>query len=278
MDLILWMPSVATTGILVFGLFLCRKTIASFLTKGIELKFNSKLEKLKSDLRQKEELHKLELQTREAEIATLRDYAVNSLATRNQAMHKRQVEAVEQIWSTVQDLAPAKRISSLMAVIKFKPALEAANKNENFRNIFSILDEKLDPDKTDQRMATKARPFVTPMVWAFFSAYEAIAMLAVIKLKFFKSGVGSEKWLNTDAMSQLIKTALPHQSDFVDEHGHEGFHFLLEELENRLLTELQKMVSGEIPDQNNLEQAATIIKNSRETMNMAKQGYDEAGQ
>ncbi|WP_291321271.1 hypothetical protein [Desulfonatronospira sp.] len=276
MDLTLWMPSVATTSILALGLFLGRKMIASFLTKGVEHKFNSKLEKLKSDLRQKEELHKLELQSKQAEITALRDYAVNSMATRNQAMHKRQVEAVELIWSTVQDLAPAKRISSLMAVIKFEPALEEAAKNENFRHLFSILDEKLDPSKTGQSMAAKARPFVTPMVWAFFSAYEAIAMLAVIKLKFFKSGIGSEKWLNTDAMSQLIKTALPHQSDFIDKYGHEGFHFLLDELENKLLTELQKMMSGVVPDQNNLEQAAKLINSSRETMNMAKQSYDEA--
>lgn len=278
MNLTSWIPSLTMTGVLALVLYFSRKMIATFLTKGVEHKFNSKLEKIKADLRQKEELLKTDLSSKEAEIAALRDYAINSVATRNQAMHKRQIEAVEQIWSAVQELAPAKRISSLMAVINFGPALEEAAKNEKFRHLFSILDEKLDPEKTEtnQSMAVKARPFVTPMVWAVFSAYEAIAMLAVIKLKFFKSGVGSEKWLNTDNVSQMVKTALPDQSDFIDKHGHEGFHFLLDELENSLLTELRKMISGDVPDQKDLEQAAQLINSSRETMNMVKQSYDAA--
>jgi hypothetical protein len=53
---------------------------------------------------------------------------------------------------------------------------------------------------------------------------------------------------------------LPHYSQFIDEHGYSGFHFLLEDLEKHLIAELQKMVRGDEQDEASVEQATRIME------------------
>jgi hypothetical protein len=68
------------------------------------------------------------------------------------------------------------------------------------------------------------------MAWAVFSAYQAIATQALIKLELIKSGVGKDL-LDKNAVPKLVKAVLPHQAAYIDKFGDAGLHYLLEELE-----------------------------------------------
>jgi hypothetical protein len=133
------------------------------------------------------------------------------------------------------------------------------------RRLFDILGSGFDPKKLMGIGATKARPFVSPMVWALYSAYSAIVMQAVAKLLVLQSGVPS-KIIDQVKVAKLIKIALPDHSSYVDKFGDAGYHYLLDELEERLLNEINRMLAGKESDKASLDQAAAILRQSNEVV------------
>ena len=139
MTLIEWLPSITSTAILGIVLWLCRNLIATRLTKSVQHEFNTKLESLRSELRDKEELLKADLRSKEAEISVLRGGAITAMASRQVALDKRLLEAIDQLWSAVTALGPAKTISSMMSVVNFDIAAEEAVHNVKLREMFTTM-------------------------------------------------------------------------------------------------------------------------------------------
>lgn len=260
------------TAILAVVLWLGRKLIATRLTKSVQHEFDTKLESLRTELRKKEELLKADLRSKEAEIAALRGGAMTAMASRQVALDSRRLEAVDQLWAAVTALVPARIISSFVTVFKFKEVAEETSRNAKLREMFAMVGSGFDPKKLDLSSSAKARPFVSPMAWALFSAYRAIAMQAVAKLEIIKLGIGAKDILDKDAIAKLVKAALPHHEAYIDKFGDAAYHYLLDELETRLLDELQKMLAGVEADRASVEQAAEILRRSNELMDSAKQG------
>lgn len=271
MNLIDWIPSVTTSGILAIILWLARNLIATRLTKSVQHEFDAKLETLRAEFRANEELLKADLRSKENEIAALRTGALTAMASRQVALDKRRLEAVDQLWSTVTALGPAKSISSFMAVLKFENVAEEAAKNVKFREIFTMMGTGFDLTKMDLSYSEKARPFISPMAWALFSAYQSIVIHAVAKLEIIRSGIDAKDILNKDAIEKLIKAALPHHGTYIDKFGDTAYHYLLEELEARLLDELRKMLAGVEADKASVDQAAEILSRSNDLSALTKQ-------
>ena len=59
-------------------------------------------------------------------------------------------------------------------------------------------------------------------------------------------------------MRDVMKAALPHQGKFIDENNPSSYHFLLEELKDRLLAELKNMLEGKDVDKAAISQAKEI--------------------
>lgn len=259
-----WVPSIVTTGLLALALWFGRKLIGTHLVKSVEHEFNARLEAVRAEFREKEELLKADLRSKESEIADLRGGAMTAMASRQMALDKRRLEAVEQLWSALTALAGAKGITIFMAVMKFEAVAEEAARNAQFREMFTIMGGAFDIAKVDLSGASKARPFVSPIAWALFSAYQAIAMQAVMKLHIIKSGIGAKDYFDKDAVAKLVKAALPHQAGYIDKYGDAGYHYLLEELEESLLAAMRNMLAGEETDRASVEQAAEILRLSNE--------------
>lgn len=272
MDVTPWIPSITTTSLLAVALWLGRNVIKTRLTKSVEHEFNTKLEALRSEFRQREELLKADLRSKETDIATLRSGVMDAMASRHMAMDKRRLEAVDQLWSAVTAQAPAKAVASFMAVLKFEAVAEEAARNREFRQIFEAMGLGCDPKTFDLSGAAKARPFVSSMAWALYSAYSAIAGVAVIKLQAIKSGIGAKDFSSKEVVAKLVKAALPHRSRYIDEHGDVAYYYLLDELEQRLLEECRKMLAGEETDKTGLERAAEIVKLSTQLSESSREG------
>ena len=262
-----WIPAIVTTGGVVFGfiLLLGRKLIVTSLVKSVEHKFNERLEAVRAEFREKENAFEADLRLKENEILDLRSGAMTAMISRQMALDKRRLEAIDQLWSSMIALSGARNISSLMAGVNFDTAAEEATRNPKVREAFTMMNSAFDHKKLDLNGAEKARPFVSPMAWALFSAYRAIAMQAVVKLQIIKVGIGADL-LEKDAVSNLVKAALPHRSEFINKYGDAGYHCLLEELEEALLAALRKMLAGEETDQASLERANDILMRSNELM------------
>ncbi|MDD5451482.1 MAG: hypothetical protein PHT49_06255 [Desulfovibrionales bacterium] len=219
---------------------------------------------LEAELRQGEERLRTELRAKEAEIAALRGGAMTALASRQIAVDKRRLDAVDQLWAATMALAPARALSNWLSVFKFEAAAERAERDPKVRQLFDMMGGGFDIKLLGSADAQKARPFVSPMAWAIFTALQAICVHAAMRWQILKSGLGKQDFANTDSIDKLLKTALPHQPAYIDKYGPEGYHYLLDELETRLLRELQSMLVGGEADKANLEQAAEILKQSNE--------------
>jgi len=163
-------------------------------------------------------------------------------------------------------LRPVNYISQVVSVFKFPEAAAEARANPQMRQVVSSFSQGFDTTKLDLSGSQKARPFVSPMAWAVFSAYLAILMQAVVKFSALKFGVGKD-YTNYVKLSELVKSVLPHQSDFIEEYGSDAYHYLLGELEERLLVELRSMLAGVEDDKKTVAQAAQIQKLAEEVQN-----------
>ncbi len=261
-----WIPAISTTTFLAFALWLLRSVISTRLTKSVQHEFDEKLELLRTNLRNSEESFKADLRAKDTQIEVLRSGAISGLASRQAALDKRRIEAVDQLWSAVTALAPAKSASAWMAAIKFKEAAQVASKNEQFRKIFETLGGSIDLKTIGINDASKARPFVSQIAWALYSAYQTIVIFAVVKLQMLRSGLDMPDALDTDSVSKLIQVVLPHRTEYIQKYGDSAHYYLLEELESRLLEELQKILKGAESDKASVEQAAAILKETERVM------------
>ncbi len=260
MELVPWLPALTTTGLLVAVLWFGRELISTRLTKSVQHEFNKKIESIRADLRTSEESFKAQLREKEAEIEALRSGALSALANRQAALDKRRLEAVDQLWSAFNALAPARAIAANMAFIKFESAAQKAEHDPKVRQFFEMISGGFDPRSMNLSGAEKARPFISPMAWAVFSAFHAVTMHSVIRLEVLKGGLGTEDFTDNKAIEKLVVAALPHYADYVEKKGPSVYYHVLEALEARLLAELQSMLSGVESDQASLEQAAKIIR------------------
>ncbi len=118
--------------------FVARNWLVAWISKGVEYRFDVKLEELRAELRKKEERLKSELRDREAEIATLRNSVLSGSASRQSLLDKRRFEAVEKVWTAVNDLALLKPLSGVMAIVNFQEVAKDAN-HPNMRRFLSTI-------------------------------------------------------------------------------------------------------------------------------------------
>ena len=108
-------------------------------------------------------------------------------------------------------------------------------------------------------MALKQRHLATVDVGP--SRRPGVAIFAYLQAKVLASGLeGAGKIIDTEHVGGMLKTALPHMTKYIDEHGSSGFHYLLDDLEAKHLTELRGMLEGENVDAASVEQSAKIMK------------------
>ena len=261
-----WLPATVTTGALATALWLARKVIITRLTHSVQYEFEAKLESIRSQLRESEERIKADLRAKEAEIATLRSGALTALANRQVAIDKRRLEAVDQLWTAVVTLARTKAVASLLAVVNFEKTAARAEREPKLRTMFEAVATGFNVTNLDLSGAEKARPFLSPMVWAVFSALRATSMHSVMQLNILKSGLPANGLIKDDEIAKLIKTVLPHYTDLLDKYGSRSFHLILDALETKLLQEVELMMKGGESDKAAVAQAAEILRLSIEAM------------
>lgn len=260
----LLLASVGSPALFALVLWLARNLIITRLTKSVESEYARLLETYKFDLRKSEESFKADLKNKEVEIAALRSGTLSAISSRQLLLDKKRMEASEEIWASVVSLGAFKLVSTWMSIIKFEEAAEAAKHDPKVRKLVEVLDKQIDPEfLKSQLVPTKSRPFVTPMLWASYSAYSTVMMQAVMRAFVIKHGVGAEL-MKEEKSAELLKLVLPHQAGYIDKFGASCYHYLLEELEEKIIKEIHNTISGASTDDDSIQQAAAVIKKCNE--------------
>lgn len=259
-----WFPAITTTGVLAFALWLGRNLIVTRLTNAVRHEHDVRLKEIEHDLRAADEHMKAELRKKEVELDALRSGALSGVATRQSELYKKQLFAVEAVWAGINKLARAKGVIQSISILKFEAAVKEAARNPELRDTFKTLGSGLDENSIETPDVDNCRPFLTPMAWAYFSAYKAIVGYYYVKQKFLETGIEYTDIIKHDHVKKLIETALPNQAPTLEKYGAEYLHLYFDELESKLLTELNKIIVGESNNQESIKQAADIIKASEE--------------
>lgn len=252
-----WIPALTTTSLLGGALLLARSLIMTRLRNSVKNEFDSKLEILRSELKSKE-----------AQIESLRSGAMSGLLTRQGALYERKLKAIDQIWSSVKELEKAKYISATLGTLKFEACARESARNPKFREFIETIGGNFDLASIDMSGSKLARPYLTPLAWAYFSAYSSVIMQAVAVMQVLKIGVdNAEKYLNFENTNNLLKTVLPSSAEYIDTYGMAGHHHLLDKIEQLLLLELKNIQEGKEDDKENARRAAEIIEEVEKVSN-----------
>jgi hypothetical protein len=254
-----WIPT-AIAFIMASILLAARYSIKAGIERSIQHKFEAKLETLRAELQMHEEEQKSALRFREAEINALRDIVLSGRAHRQSLLDKRRLEAVERLWTAVVQLSPYKFVSASMAIIKVEAVAKEASRNPALRDLFGTITRHVPTQPVPEYQIYNERPFVSPKSWAFFSAYYAIVKVAHLRTESLKNGVDPADVVDTIKVKDLLKAVLPHQTTFVDKYDIGAAHYLLEEIEDSLLSELRRTLDGGDIDDADLAQSAKIMQ------------------
>ncbi|MFJ2709754.1 hypothetical protein ACIOZM_02565 [Pseudomonas sp. NPDC087346] len=268
----IFLASGGSAALFALALWLARNLIITRLTKSVEAEYSKLMEAYKFDLRKLEESFKADLKTKETEIAALRNGTLSAISNRQLLLDQKRMTAAEEVWASVVSLGTFKFVSSWMSVIKFEEAAEAAKNDPKVRRLVEALDRQIDPEFIKKQLVpSTARPFVTPMLWAAYSAYSSVMMQAVMGAFVIKHGVGA-KVISNEKSSEILKLVLPHQADYIDKFGVSCYHYLLEELEEKIIKEIHHTISGASTDDDGLQQAAAVIKKCNEIVTPVEKG------
>ncbi|TLM63960.1 MAG: hypothetical protein FDZ69_12050 [Deltaproteobacteria bacterium] len=264
-----WIASLSTTGLFAFALWLLRGVIKTRLINAVRHEYEKDIEQLKTTLRMSEEVFKTDLKEKEKQIEALRSGALSAIMTRRNTLYARQLQAIEDIWGAVVSLSYGKSISATMAILKYEEAVKEAANSERFRKTFEWLSVNYDANQV-YNQANRARPFVSELAWAYFSAYQTIIAHGVLRLKTLQIGVGKE-FSDHDSILKIVKTALPEYSEFIAEHGVNSLHYLLDAIETKLLKEIQTMLKDTGSDAEDIKRAAQILEETEKLMSVNEQ-------
>jgi hypothetical protein len=243
-------PTVAwlSLGLSIFwpiAVFAGRNLLKAYIERGVQHQFDIKIEAVRSELRNSE-----------AEVSSLRSAVLSGSAGRQSLLDKRRFEAVEKIWTAVNDFAHLRMLSEMMTTLDFKQMSSEVNHPE-MRQVVKFLETTAPPiEQMKKNVARDEQPFVTDLAWAYFVAYKSILMGGYIRLQTLKAGLQ-----NAD---KILIAALPHQAEFIEQNDPEMYHFLLEELEGYLLAELRKILDGADADQMSIQRSKVIMKAVKE--------------
>lgn len=159
-----------------------------------------------------------------------------------------------------------------MSFMNLEKIAENVGANSRFRDFIKISGGGFDPSKLDYSTANLARPYVSDMAWALFSAIQSVIGYYVAHWAALSNGIDSRKMVANDAVSKLILAVAPEYKEYLDANGLSASYQLLERLDSLLLGELKRMYNDYQQDKDSVEQAAEILKHARilnEKMNAA---------
>jgi hypothetical protein len=239
-------------------IFIARHWLIAWVSGAVQHNFDRQIEEVRADLRKSEERYKSELRGKEAEIAALRDNVLAGSTSRQALLDKRRFEAVEKVWTSVNDLAQLKTVSATLAAMNYKAIIENRSdpKIDEYLSTLTSISAKLELKDA----ARDERPFVSELAWGYFTAYKWILHANSIRLQILKNSNEEPSKHFSDAWFRpVLKAVLPHRGKFINESRPEEYHHLLEEIEGCLLTELRKILEGKEADQNAAARAKEIM-------------------
>jgi cell division protein FtsB len=260
-----WAPAITSSTVLAVLGFLAGTYYRAKVEKTVQHRLDRQLEEPRAKLRTEEESLRADLRSKEDQIAALRSGMLSGITQRQAGLDKRRLEALERLWAATVSRSRLKILSQMASAIEMEKAIEMAAQQSpealGIREFADVIWKASGAESyTADTLADNERPFLQPLTWALFSAYRQVLTLPVAQIAAMRTGVGGKLLADPKPILELVKSALPHQSSFVDSNGTVALPYLVNELEEKLLTEITADLERRHSDSKNLQQASDILK------------------
>lgn len=252
-----WGPAIVSSGMVTIAGLAGGYLLKAFVEKGVQHGFERQIEQLRSDIRSKEE-----------DIKSLRAGALANMAAHHEELDRRRIKAAENLWAATVFQRRFQLITSFMAILSV-PAIEELLKAEGAKGkqYMETIWQVSGMDKLVQEqlpLADAERLFVSPRAWMAFEALRSITGRAVAIAGMLKSGMGTDALKKSDDSNALIKSILPHQSDYLEKYPDTGPYYLMKQLEEVIFVELTTAFSSSEKYRKAVEDASNILKHVAE--------------
>ena len=225
------------------------------IEKGIQLGVDQKLEKLRSDLRTKEE-----------EIKALRAGALAALSAKHEELDRRRIKAAEALWmATIKQSKYRTAISyvSILKISEIKKTVAAggvgADKVKQFAEVLWLSAGIETQAQPNESLPEVERLFVSEIAWAAFDALQAIGGRAGALLLALKTGVDLAVLKDESETNTALKSVLPRMATYIDNYPEVAAYYLVDQLKDKILMELRYSFAGSEFDSAPLRQARQIM-------------------
>ena len=107
-----WIPAVSTSTALGVCAYLFKNVFENRIRNSIQHEFDLKLEKSRAEIAENK-----------SQLEALRSGALEGIINRQAILHQKRVHSAENMWSGVQQMAPAKGLALSMATLKYENCL-----------------------------------------------------------------------------------------------------------------------------------------------------------
>ncbi|MDX0432901.1 hypothetical protein GOL30_26225 [Sinorhizobium medicae] len=266
-----WGPAVISSGTVAVLSLAGGYFLKAFVEKSVQHGFDREIEKLKADLRNKE-----------MEIKDLRSGALAAVTTRHEELGKRRIKAAEALWSATVDQTKYRMAVSFASHLNVSAIFDSL-KNDTAQSVklrafgetlwnVSGLEKTLAEQRPN---ANQERLFAPPKAWASFAALRSVYGYAIAILTSLKVG-GVVSLKDVSETNAILKVALPHQSAFIEKYPDSALWYLIDELEEKVLSELLASFDDSETDITAVKQASKIMRiANEESQPTLPQGLDE---
>ncbi|MBY3472086.1 hypothetical protein HFN78_14280 [Rhizobium laguerreae] len=244
-----------------------RDTLASWFNAKTKHSFDAKLEALKTDLAAKGR-----------EIDALRSGPMSTRAARQAIIDKRRVEAVDQFWGALKVMQPGKAAAGILGALPFDDVAEHTKKDAKAREMFNSFGDTAKAVEVFNHQAHAAEPYLSPLAIGLMKAYSMGVAFCQIQIAILRTGIGKDaiSASSTETILKALSAALPDWSTYIQKHGAAVVHHVLDEIEKRILAELQRILDGKEDDEAEVASAARMIELARDAERGLQQTKMEA--
>lgn len=232
------MASVSITGIIGY---IWRDSFGRFMTKSVEHRFDKKLEKYKSEIKEGEKV-----------IEQIRDYLSASRSGRDSLLLAKKIEAAESLIRVRKFLDEFNMAIFYMQMFKIDALFESVD-DPKIQNLIDVIIKplKIDEKAEEYRKLDQDTPrlYLSDKTMKIFDVYSDIIMVGASKLRMLETKIqNTSDIVTSDKVINRILELLPNAKEGFEKHG-DSFMF---QFHGHFRRELLMELKNELDEDNNM--------------------------
>lgn len=248
---------VLTSGVLGVIAYLLRDTVAKFLSKSVEQRFEKQMETFKAEIRDNEK-----------ELDHIRSFLTSARRERDSALQAKRFEAAETL------LRARHSLSQLSMLVEYMKILNGAQilKDGDDPKITEFIETIMKPFDVDEKIKalgafdkTGAKLYLSDRALKAYDAYESIILQATMMMKLYSIQLRDKgKLIKAGSLSKTIIELVPGSKEGFDQFGEEYAYYWTKYFHDEILRLLRHEVSGMDDTSRDVKSAEQVALESRQ--------------